>query len=312
MTVALVTTSHSPLMGRNQPADEVVAAVEASLDRVRAFVADYDPELVVIFGPDHYNGFFYDMMPPFCVGVGAEGIGDYDTSSGPMDVDRDVGYAIAKEALAREIDVAYSEQMKVDHGIAQPLDLIFGGFNRTVVPIFINCVATPLGPAKRARLLGEAVGDVIGRLDRRVLVMGSGGLSHDPPVPKLEASPPEVREKLISGRNPSSEEREARESRTAAVGRAFGKDEADIQPLNPAWDRDFMRLLAENRLTEVDSWSNEWFAERAGNSSHEVRTWLAAYAALGVNGPYETEESFYHPIPEWIAGFGITTARLAG
>ena len=21
------------------------------------------PELIVVFGPDHYNGFFYDMMP---------------------------------------------------------------------------------------------------------------------------------------------------------------------------------------------------------------------------------------------------------
>ena len=51
--VALVTTSHSPLM--NQPADEV-AAVEAAFQGVRGFIRDFAPDLVVVFAPDHYNG----------------------------------------------------------------------------------------------------------------------------------------------------------------------------------------------------------------------------------------------------------------
>ena len=34
------------------------------------------------FAPDHYNGFFYRLMPPFCIGYAAESIGDYDSQVG--------------------------------------------------------------------------------------------------------------------------------------------------------------------------------------------------------------------------------------
>lgn len=311
MPIALCTTSHSPLMGRNQPDDEVLAAVDAAVGRARNFVREFDPQLVIVFGPDHYNGVFYDMMPAFCVAAEAESVGDYGVTAGPLRVDRDVAYAIAEEALHREIDLAVSERLRVDHGIVQPLDLLLGGLDTPVVPVFINCVALPLGPVRRARLLGQAVGAVAGRLDRRVLLLGSGGLSHDPPVPRLEGAPPEIREKLIAGRNPTTEQRRVREEQVTAAGRAFGAGDSNLMPLNPDWDERFMRILASGDLESIDAWTNEWFVEQAGNSSHEVRTWLAAYAALRERGPYVVEDSFYRPIPEWIAGFGVTSARPA-
>jgi 2,3-dihydroxyphenylpropionate 1,2-dioxygenase len=46
----------------------------------------------------------------------------------------------------------------------------------------------------------------------------------------------------------------------------------------------------------------------AGNSAHEVRTWLAAFSALRAGGSYAVETQFYRPIPEYIAGFGVMTA----
>ena len=48
----------------------------------------------------------------------------------------------------------------------------------------------------------------------------------------------------------------------------------------------------------------------AGNSAHEVRTWIAGYAALGAVGPYTVQYSYYRPIRELIAGFGLTTVTL--
>ena len=33
----------------------------------------FTPDLVVVFGPDHFNGFFYELMPAFCIGTAAEG-----------------------------------------------------------------------------------------------------------------------------------------------------------------------------------------------------------------------------------------------
>ena len=184
MPSALVTMSHSPLMDFTEPADQARERVEAAFDGARAFIADFAPDLVVIFGPDHYNGFFYDMMPSFCIGAAAESIGDYDTPAGPLPVDHDAALALVRGVLDAEIDVTLSERMYVDHGFAQPLQVLLGGIDRVpVVPVFINCVAVPLGPARRARLLGQAVGRTATALDRRVLFIGSGGLSHDPPVP---------------------------------------------------------------------------------------------------------------------------------
>ena len=49
-------------------------------------------------------------------------------------------------------------------------------------------------------------------------------------------------------------------------------------------------------------------AHEAGNSAHEVRTWVAAFAALAAQGTYRTEHRFYRAAPELIAGFAVRTA----
>jgi 2,3-dihydroxyphenylpropionate 1,2-dioxygenase len=48
----------------------------------------------------------------------------------------------------------------------------------------------------------------------------------------------------------------------------------------------------------------------SGNSSHQVRTWVAGYAALGAAGPFLVQYSYYRPIRELIAGFALTTVAL--
>jgi 2,3-dihydroxyphenylpropionate 1,2-dioxygenase len=210
-------------MGFTEPAVETRERVDMALGGARKFVAEFDPELVVLFGPDHYNGFFYDMMPSFCIGASAESIGDYDTPAGPLLVDHDVAWTFVRAALDAEIDVALSERMYVDHGVAQPLEVLLGGIDRTpVVPVFINCVAEPIGPARRARLLGSVIGSTAASLNRRVLIVGSGGLSHDPPVPRLEDAAPDVAAALISeGRRLTPEQRAARQLRVIQAGRDY-------------------------------------------------------------------------------------------
>src|SRR6476646_4362754 len=60
MSLALVAMSHSPLLELSEPPVELTADVETAFAAARKFIAEYDPELVVVFGPDHYNGFFYE------------------------------------------------------------------------------------------------------------------------------------------------------------------------------------------------------------------------------------------------------------
>ncbi|BCB83739.1 3-carboxyethylcatechol 2,3-dioxygenase [Phytohabitans suffuscus] len=309
MSVALCATSHSPLIGLHDPEPSVRAEVDGVLSAARAFVADFDPELVVVFAPDHYNGFLYELMPSFCVGAAATSVGDYGLPTGPLDVDRDAAQTIAETVLAAGVDVALSLDMQVDHGFVQPLTFLFDSLTQVpIVPIFINCVAEPLGPATRARHLGAAVGTASAALGRRVLFVGSGGLSHDPPVPRLAEATPEVALRLTHGRNPTREQRAVRESGTVTAAGEFVRGSAAYRPLNPAWDDLVLRSLASADFAALDEQSNTWFVEEGGHSAHEVRTWIAAYAALAAQGPYEVVSSYYRAIPEWFAGFATTCA----
>ena len=220
MPIALCAMSHSPLMGRNDPAQHIIDEVEATFADARSFIGDFDPELVVIFAPDHYNGVFYDMLAPFCVGRAATSVGDYGTEQGVLDVDADAANVIAGGVLDSGVDTAISERMVVDHGFAQALQLLVGSITAKP-PIFINCVGEPLGPVRRIRLLGTAVGRAVATLNKRVLVVGSGGLSHDPPVPRFDTATTPVKARLIDGRNATPAERAAREQRVIDAGRDF-------------------------------------------------------------------------------------------
>jgi 2,3-dihydroxyphenylpropionate 1,2-dioxygenase len=301
--------SHSPLLNLPGPSRDLLDDINLALANAREFVREYDPELVVIFSPDHYNGFFYKLMPPFCIGIKAVGVGDFGTQAGPLNVPEDVATACATAVWDAGVDVALSASMDVDHGTVQPLQTLFGdAAARPVVPIFINSVATPLGPLKRVRALGEAVGHFVETLGKRVLLLGSGGLSHDPPVPTLATAPPGALDRIVHGQPMTAEQREARQVAVMEAAQRFAHGESKLAPLNPEWDHRLLAILDNGHIADVDGWSNEWIAHEAGNSAHEIRTWVAAFAALASQGAYQTRLRYYRPAPELIAGFAIRTA----
>ncbi|WP_340377858.1 3-carboxyethylcatechol 2,3-dioxygenase [Streptomyces sp. SS7] len=310
MTAAAVGLSHSPLIGKNDPALDVLARVEEAVAGARDFVRAYDPELVVLYAPDHYNGFFYKEMPPFCLATEARAVGDFGTQAGPLSVDTAAAKALAQGVLDRGVDLTVSARMTVDHGFAQPLEALFGGIDRVpVVPVFVNGVATPLGPVARVRALGTALGEAAAELGRRTLFLASGGLSHDPPVPVLDGAPPKVADALIEGRPPTPEQRERGEQRVVRAGQEYAAGTTSMIPINPDWDNRFLDHLEKGELSEFDSWTVAGMAREGGGSAHEVRSWIAAFASLAATGPYETTSRFYEPIPAWIAGFAVATAQ---
>ena len=309
MSLALVCMSHSPLLDLGDPPNAVRAEVDSAFEQARSFVAEFDPTLVISFAPDHFNGFFYELMPPFCVGFEAESIGDYGSQAGALEVPTGIAERLAQHVLDSDVDVAISRRMRLDHGGVQPLEILLGGIGaKPVIPVFINGVAQPFVSMRRIRLLGEAVGSFATQLDERVLVIGSGGLSHDPPVPQWSTASPTQREGLLADRSPTAEARATRQQRVIEAARDFAAGEADILDLNPQWDEQVMTLLADGNLEEFDTWQPAQMAADAGNSAHEVRTWLGAFSALRSAGDYEVRSRFYRPIPEFIAGFGVMTA----
>ncbi|GAA2411734.1 3-carboxyethylcatechol 2,3-dioxygenase [Actinomadura vinacea] len=309
MTVAAVGLSHSPLIGKNDPEPEVLARVDAAVENARAFVREFDPELVVLYAPDHYNGFFYKEMPPFCLATESRSVGDFDSAAGPLSVDTEAATALAQGVLDRGVDLTISARMTVDHGFAQPLEVLFGGIDRVpVVPVFVNGVAPPLGPVSRVRALGTAMGEAAAQLDKRVLFLASGGLSHDPPVPVLDGAPPRIAEALIEGHAPTPEQRAKSEQRVVKAGQDYAAGATMMLPINPSWDNQLLDLVEQGRIAEFDTWTPDGMAAEGGGSAHEVRTWIAAYASLAATGAYELKSRFYEAIPAWIAGFAVTTA----
>ena len=301
--------SHSPLLNLPGPSRDLLDDIDGAIGQAREFVEDYDPELVVIFSPDHYNGFFYKSMPPFCIGTSANGVGDYGTHAGPLNVPEGIAAGCAEAVLDSGVDVSVSASMDVDHGTVQPLEKLFvDAISRPVIPIFINAIAAPLGPLHRCRALGAAVGSYLATLDRRVLVIGSGGLSHSPPVPTLATAPVATLPRIVHGVPMTSEQRQARQTAVMDAARNFAGGQSDLQPLNPEWDHRVLEIIDAGKIAEFDHWSNSSVLHEGGGSAHEFRTWIAAFAALATAGPYRTTVRYYRPVPELIAGFAIRTA----
>jgi 2,3-dihydroxyphenylpropionate 1,2-dioxygenase len=312
MTVRLICASHTPLMDHVDADPAIDRAVRDHFAALAEEVRAFDPELVIEFGPDHFKGFFYDMLPPFTVGVRATAIGDYDIGGGDFDIPEALALDCVRAVRDADVDVALSYRMQADHGFVQLLMLLGGRVDAwPVLPVHINCAGTPLPSFRRVRALGDAVGRWAAGLGNRVLILGSGGLSHDPPIPTIATAPPPVAEMLIAGRNPPIEARRAREQANFETARRLARGEGKATPLNPDWDRAFMAGMAAGDLAMLDGLDEDELTRIAGCGGHEVRNWVAAYAALAAAGPFDARHIFYHDIPQWNAGMGIAAARSA-
>lgn len=304
---AFLGMSHSPLIGLNPVASAVEDELQSAIAAARAHIEAFDPELVVLVGPDHYNGFFNELMPPFCIGTQATSIGDYLTPPGPMNVDGDAALALATHLMDEDFDIAVSRRMRVDHGFAQALQYLWGGLNTPpVVPIFVNAVAQPGIPRlRRCRQLGQAIGRFLDGRPQRTLLIGSGGLSHEPPVPTLSHPDAAVRERITIRHEPTQVERDAKTQRVMAAGRALAAGDASMKALNPGWDRAWMDALAGGELDTLTRQTEDSIEREAGLSAHESKSWLVARAALPDGRALACALRYYRAIPEYIAGYGL-------
>jgi 2,3-dihydroxyphenylpropionate 1,2-dioxygenase len=307
MISGAICISHSPLMDRKRAPAEIERRFNAALDAANRFAAEIKPDLTVLFFPDHLNGFFYDMLPSFCVGVQGESIGDYGTIPGRLDIPESAAMDCAAFCIKSGIDVGISYKLRVDHGAAQPIELLSTSFPLTrLVPIFINCVAAPRPSFKRARILGSAVGEWARARPERILFVGSGGLAHDPPLPTLATATPQVKERLTNGSTPSYAERVVRQNQVFQLD--YSKPNRQIRPLNPEWDQKILDAFVRGELDVLDGAEDDALTNVAGSGSHELRSWVAALSAAKAVGSTENRVLFYEPIQEWITGMGMMTA----
>jgi 2,3-dihydroxyphenylpropionate 1,2-dioxygenase len=301
--------SHSPFATLLPPADVRGPGAKFLTDaeRVRRAVEDLAPDAIVVVGPDHFHGNFYDVMPPFVLGVEqAVGFGDYGSPKGPLPVAGPLAWAVHEGLTDAGFDLSLSYALTVDHGIVQSYEMITGGTTLPLVPLVVNTAAPPLPSLSRCVALGHALGAALrsAAVPGRVLVAASGGLSHWLPTndPRDPAVAGERRAALIHGRADVHAFAAAREPRVRAMG---GDPGARV---NAEWDAWFLARLAEGDAGAVAELGHDELEATAGTGSHEVRCWLVGQVAAGAPLAW----SSYEPVPEWITGMGIGTTFPVG
>jgi 2,3-dihydroxyphenylpropionate 1,2-dioxygenase len=310
MITGAICMSHSPLIDRNRAAPDVERRFWEGVDHAAKLVAEMKPDLTIVFHPDHVNGFFYKLLPPFCLGVEATSIGDFGTVSGKMNVPEKAALSCAEHVLHDGVDLAISYRMEVDHGATQPLELVSTDYPlASMIPIFVNCAAPPRPTFARVRALGRAVGRWAAARPERILFLASGGLSHDPPIPALATATGEVRERLIEGGPMLHWQRMARQNRLYVEGARMAAGASDLLAVDPKWDNDLLDAFRAGNLSVLDDVSDDELTATGGRGGHEVRCWVAALAALPAG--YRAETLAYEAVSEWVTGMGILAARPA-
>ena len=183
--------SHVPAIGnaiaKNLQQDPYWKPFFDGFPPVRAWLEKVKPDVAVVFYNDHGLNFFLDKQPTFAVGAAPQYVNSDEgwgiPSLPPFTGDLDLSWHIINQVTHKDFDLTTCQEMVVDHAFTLPLKLLWpqdGPCPIRTVPICINTVQHPLASAKRCYRLGQAVGQAIDSWDKdlRVVVIGTGGLSH--------------------------------------------------------------------------------------------------------------------------------------
>jgi 2,3-dihydroxyphenylpropionate 1,2-dioxygenase len=204
------------------------------------------------------------------------------------------------------------------HAFSQTINNMLGGLQaRPTIPIFINCIAPPLVPFRRSRLLGDAIGRYAKTVDKKVLFLASGGMSHHPTryYPELGDGPDDVTAwQMSGGDDPASlspQEWIDRLEEMHIEGAKMitrGERTAEHMRLNADADARFLEVLTSGDLGRYDTWDPAKVVKEAGIGSMELHTWIAATAAHLAAGGNIPQTDFYSIAPELGIAAGIVHA----
>jgi protocatechuate 4,5-dioxygenase beta chain len=189
--VGSITTSHVPAIGgaiaRGLQADPYWQPFFSGFAPVHDWLAKVQPDVAVVIYNDHGLNFFLDKLPTFAVGAATE-YRNADEGWGLPTVpafrgDQDLSWHLIESLVNDEFDIATCQEMLVDHAFTVPMALLWpgqGAWPVRTVPVCVNTVQFPLPSAARCYKLGEAIGRALQswQQDARVLIVGTGGLSH--------------------------------------------------------------------------------------------------------------------------------------
>lgn len=189
--VGAFTASHSPgITGWPERAEPVrLSAVEAAFGEARRRLDELAPDAVIAVSVEHFSNFHLGNLPAFAVAMG-------DTYLGPVtpemaafiDVpqrryagDAALGRRLYEFALESEFDPSMVEGgLDFDENFCVPLKHLDPEGRYPLVPVIVNGVNPPWPTPKRCYDFGRMIRRCVEARDDdlRVVVIGTGGLSH--------------------------------------------------------------------------------------------------------------------------------------
>jgi len=184
-------TSHVPAIGAafdlGKTETEYWKPVFDGYEDSKKWIAAQKPDVIFLVYNDHASAFSLEIIPTFALGCAAE-YAIADEGWGPRPVPPVPGHPklaahIAQSVILDEFDLTIVNKMEVDHGLTVPLSLAFGKVDAwpcPVVPLAVNVVQYPAPTGHRCYMLGKAIARAIESYpeDLRVVVFGTGGMSH--------------------------------------------------------------------------------------------------------------------------------------
>ena len=182
--------SHAPgITGRAERADPALRnGLYESFGRMRASIEKSGAEALVVIAAEHFANFFMDNMPAFCMGMA-------DHYDGPIEDEEWLGIKRHRipgnpdlserliTNIMQDVDLAYAQEWKFDHGIMVPLHFLTPRYDLDVIPVNINCQGPPLTPLHRVWAFGKALRDACDAAPEKIAIVGTGGISHWPATP---------------------------------------------------------------------------------------------------------------------------------
>jgi protocatechuate 4,5-dioxygenase beta chain len=188
---AVIASTHHPFYyrashatGADRPpfADEWVAKIEAfrqTLTRAR-------PDVLVMVGSDHFHQLWLDNMPQFLIGKAPFYDANFYNEEREFGLPRmllrgqeDLSAHLLRQGMDAGFDLAFSNELRIDHSITCPLITLRPEADLPIVPVYTNIFAPPMPQPRRFVELGMAIRRLVESWPSglRVAIIGTGHLS---------------------------------------------------------------------------------------------------------------------------------------
>jgi aromatic ring-opening dioxygenase catalytic subunit (LigB family) len=141
-------------------------------------------DALVLFTAEHWANFFLDHISPFCIGRAASFPGPIEPwlkiERAAVPGEPELAAALLEACQSHDIEPGFAHELHLDHGTMVPLHFLTPRMTLPIVPIVINTLAAPTPAPRRCCALGKVVGEVLRRHPKRIGLVATGGMSHDP------------------------------------------------------------------------------------------------------------------------------------